>query len=132
MSKGKLLIVDDDMDFITAVAARLESRGFIVTKAFNGKEGLEKVYAEKPDAIILDVMMPEMNGFEVCKKLKTDEKYKDVPVVMLTARSSPEDVKFAKEMGSDAYFVKPFELDMLLYELNALLRAKKKKATEQQ
>ena len=131
MSKGKLLIVDDDKDFITAVAARLESRGFIVTKAFNGKEGLEKVYAEKPDAIILDVMMPEMNGFEVCKKLKTDEKYKDIPVVMLTARSSPEDVKFAKEMGSDAYFVKPFELDMLLYELNALLRAKKKKTSQQ-
>ena len=131
MSKGKLLIVDDDKDFITAVAARLESRGFTMTKAFDGKEGLEKVYAEKPDAIILDVMMPEMNGFEVCKKLKTDEKYKDIPVVMLTARSSPEDVKFAKEMGADAYFVKPFELDMLLYELNALLRAKKKKALQQ-
>ena len=131
MSKGKLLIVDDDKDFITAAAVRLESRGFTVTKAFDGKEGLEKVYTEKPDAIILDVMMPEMNGFEVCKKLKTDEQYKDIPVVMLTARSSPEDVKFAKEMGSDAYFVKPFELDMLLYELNALLRAKKKKALQQ-
>lgn len=132
MSKGKLLIVDDDKDFVTALSARLESRGFVVVKAFDGKEGLEKAYTEKPDAIVLDVTMPEMNGFDICKKLKTDENYKTVPVIMLTARSSPEDVKSAKDMGADAYFIKPFELDMLLYEVNALLRMKKKKMERQQ
>ena len=131
MSKGKLLVVDDDKDFVVALAGRLDARGFETIKAFDGKEGLEKVYAEKPDAIILDVTMPDINGFDVCKKLKTDENCKEIPIIMLTGRSNPEDVKLAKDMGADAYFTKPFELDMLLYEVYALLRMKKKKSTEE-
>ena len=131
MSKGKLLIVDDDQDFVTALSARLESRGFVVIKAFDGEEGLAKVYTGKPDAIVLDVMMPKIDGFAVCKKLKSDENFKDIPVVMLTGKSEPDDVQTAKNIGADAYFTKPFELDMLLYEVNALLRARKKKAQQQ-
>ena len=132
MSKGKLLVVDDDRDFVTALAGRLDSRGFETIKAFNGTEGLEKVYAEKPDAIILDVTMPDINGFDVCKKLKTDENCKEIPIIMLTGRSNPEDVKLAKDMGADAYFTKPFELDLLLYEVYELLRRKKKKTAGEQ
>ena len=132
MAKARLLIVDDDKDFVTALAVRLESRGFWTIKAFDGEEGLGKVYAEKPDAIILDVIMPEMNGFDVCRKLKADENFKDIPVIMLTGRSEPGDVQTAKKIGADAYFTKPFELDMLLYEVYALLRSKKKKLTQEQ
>ena len=132
MAKGKLLLVDDDKDFVIALATRLESRGFEIIKAFDGKEGLEKVYVEKPDAIVLDVVMPEINGFDVCRKLKEDENFKDIPVIMLTGKSEPDDVQTAKKIGADAYFIKPFELDMLLYEVNALLRLKKKKAEQQQ
>ena len=131
MAKGKLLLVDDDKDFVIALATRLESRGFEIIKAFDGKEGLEKVYVEKPDAIVLDVVMPEINGFDVCRKLKEDENFKDIPVIMLTGKSEPDDVQTAKKIGADAYFIKPFELDMLLYEVYALLRNKKKKSTEE-
>lgn len=127
MPKGRLLVVDDDRDFVTALAARLELRGFQVTKAFDGKEGFEKACAEKPDAVILDVRMPEMNGFEVCKKMKADENCKEIPVIMLTGKSDPGDVQTAKDIGADAYFIKPFDLDTLLYEIYALLRKKKKK-----
>ncbi len=128
MSKKRLLVVDDEKDFVTVVAARLELSGFEVIKAFGGKEGLEKAYAEKPDAIILDVRMPEMDGFDVCRRLKMDENCKEIPVIMLTGKSDPEDVKISKEIGADAYFIKPFDLDTLLYEIYALLRKKKKKA----
>ena len=127
MAMERLLIVDDEKDFVETLAERLEAKGFGVIKAFDGKEGLEKALAEKPDVIILDVMMPVMSGYDVCRKLKLDENFKDTPILMLTAKFQPNDVEFGKEMGADAYLTKPLELDLLLHKINALLRAKKKR-----
>ena len=126
MAKEKLLIVDDEKDFVDTLAERLEAKGFKIVKAFDGKEGVEKAQAEKPDLIVLDVMMPAMNGYDACRKLRLDEAFKDTPILMLTAKFQPNDVEFGMDMGADEYLTKPLELDMLLHKIIALLRVKKK------
>ena len=126
MANEKLLVVDDEKDFVDMLAERLEAKGFDVIESFDGKEGLEKARSEEPDLIILDIIMPEMSGYDVCRKLKLDDKLKKTPIVMLTAKFEPNDINFGKEMGADAYLTKPLELDLLLQKINALLRLKKK------
>ncbi len=86
--KKRILVVDDEPDFASIVQGNLEKEGFEVEVAYNGVEGLEKVQANPPDAIVLDVMMPEKDGYEVCKELKSDEKFADIPIVLLTAVAS--------------------------------------------
>ena len=130
MDKKRILIVDDEKDFIDPLSARLEARGFDIIGAHTGKEGLEKARAEKPDLIILDIMMPEMDGYDVCRKLKIDENYKKIPIIMLTAKFQPNDVKFAKEMGADAYLTKPLDFDMLLKMLSTFLNVKQEKRSK--
>ena len=83
--KKRILVVDDEPDFASIVQGNLEKEGFIVEVAYDGVEALEKVKANPPDAIVLDVMMPEKDGYAVCAALKNDEKYEDIPIVMLTA-----------------------------------------------
>ena len=122
----KVLIIDDEKEMVDMVSERLMAKGFDIMQAFDGKEGLEKAHSGKPDLIVLDLMMPEMNGYDVCRKLKIDEKFKDTPVIILSAKFEPDDIRFGKEMGADAYLTKPLELDVLLHKINALLRLKKK------
>ena len=86
--KKRILVVDDEPDFASIVQGNLEKEGFEVEIAYNGVEGLEKVHASPPDAIVLDVMMPEKDGYEMCADLKGDEKYCDIPIVLLTAVAS--------------------------------------------
>ena len=125
MAKKKLLIVDDEKDFIAMVTERLAAKGFEIIEAFDGKDGIEKAHIEKPDIILLDIMMPEMNGYDMCRKLKIDENYKDIPIIMVTAKFQPNDVEFGKEMGADAYLTKPLELETLSHKIEALLRLRK-------
>jgi len=128
MAKDRILIIDDEKDFVETIAEWLWARGFDISRAFNGKDGLEKAHSEHPDLILLDVAMPEMNGYDVCRNLKLDEKFKDIPVVMLTAKFQPNDIKFGEEMGVDLYITKPPELEPLLRDIKALLRLKKTKS----
>lgn len=86
--KKRILVVDDEPDFAQIVQKNLEKEGFKVEVAYDGVEGIDKVKANPPDAIVLDVMMPEMDGYEMCAKLKSDEQYADIPIVMLTAVAS--------------------------------------------
>ncbi|MFA5500558.1 MAG: response regulator, partial [Candidatus Omnitrophota bacterium] len=88
-------------------------------------EALEKVKESKPDMIILDIMMPKINGFDVCRKLKLDQNYKDIPIIMLTAKFQASDVKFGAAMGADAYITKPFEPGVLLDKVHELLKKDK-------
>ena len=125
MAKKRLLVVDDEKDFIEPLSERLKAKGFDVIAAFNGKEGIEKAHSEYPDLIILDVMMPEMSGYDVCRKLKLDEKFKDTPIIMLTAKFQPNDIDFGKEMGAEAYLTKPLDMELLLQKVDALLRIKR-------
>ncbi|MCD6271954.1 MAG: response regulator [Deltaproteobacteria bacterium] len=87
-TKKRILIVDDEPDFASIVQRNLEKEGFDVDVAYDGVEGIQKVKDNPPDAIVLDVMMPEKDGYEVCKELKNDEKYADIPILMLTAVAS--------------------------------------------
>ena len=86
--KKRILVVDDEPDFAAIVQGNLEKEGFTVEVAYNGVEGIEKVKASPPDAIVLDVMMPEKDGYQMCAELKGDEKYADIPIVLLTAVAS--------------------------------------------
>lgn len=127
--QAKVLLVDDDPDFVEATQIVLESK-YRVVVAYNGEEGLKKVIEEKPDLIILDVVMPGRHGFEICKELKTDPKYKayrNIPVVMLTVY--PRDREKAgltmhegMIMEADYYIQKPVTPQVLLKEVEELLK----------
>ena len=104
----KILAVDDERHIVRLVQVNLERAGYQVVSAFDGKEALKKVESEKPDLIVLDVMMPHMDGFEVLKRLKSEDKTKNIPVVMLTAKAQDADVFRGWASGVDCYLTKPF------------------------
>ena len=121
MIKQKILIIDDEPDMVYAVQMRLETSGYQVVTALDGNEGLEKARKENPDLIILDVMLPNLDGYKISRMLKFDEKYKNIPIIMFTARGQRDDIKLGYEVGVDVYLVKPFEWKVLLEEINKLL-----------
>ena len=121
MTKQKILIIDDEPDMVYAVQMRLETSGYQVVTALDGNEGLEKARKENPDLIILDVMLPNLDGYKISRMLKFDEKYKNIPIIMFTARGQRDDIKLGYEVGVDVYLVKPFEWKVLLEEINRLL-----------
>lgn len=104
----KILAVDDERHIVRLVQVNLERAGYQVIAAFDGKEALKKVEADRPDLIVLDVMMPHMDGFEVLKRLKSNDQTKDIPVVMLTAKAQDADVFRGWASGVDCYLTKPF------------------------
>ncbi len=120
MSEKKLvMVVDDDPDLVEAVSMRLESRNYRVTKAYDGEEAAEKLKAEKPDLMILDVMMPRKNGWELCDEVKKDDALKKIVVVMLTAvgdavRSTSYTHHEGKTTLADDYIPKPIDMDQLM------------------
>jgi DNA-binding response OmpR family regulator len=122
----KILIVDDDPDLVEAVSIILESKGYAVVAAYGGVEGLEKARTEKPDLIVLDVMMPDKDGYEVCKELKADAKCSSIPILLLTAVVSKiPSTKYTQQMGmqteADDYVDKPVEPDELVRRIEALI-----------
>ncbi|VEN74345.1 Response regulator [Candidatus Desulfarcum epimagneticum] len=124
--KKRILVVDDEPDFALIVQGNLEKEGFEVDVAYNGVEGLEKVKANPPDAIVLDVMMPEKDGYEVCKELKADEKYADIPIVLLTAVASHvTSTRYSHADGmnteADDYIAKPASAEDILESVKSLL-----------
>ncbi|MDQ1317117.1 MAG: two-component system, OmpR family, alkaline phosphatase synthesis response regulator PhoP [Candidatus Poribacteria bacterium] len=121
MEKSKILVVDDEPDIVETVSFMLQARNFDVITASDGLEGLAKVRTEHPDLILLDIMMPVMDGYEVCTKLRKDKDMKNIPVIMLTARGENEAVIRAHKSGADDYIVKPFSLPTLVSKLNKLL-----------
>lgn len=109
MAGKKILLADDEEDIKTVVKLFLESKGYEVVTAFDGLDTLDKVKTEKPDLILLDIMMPLVDGFEVCKRLKEDETTASIPIVMLSAASKVDSVKKGLDAGAVEYIVKPFE-----------------------
>jgi two-component system alkaline phosphatase synthesis response regulator PhoP/two-component system response regulator VicR len=104
----KILAVDDERAIVRLVQVNLERQGYEVVTAFDGKEALEKVETEHPDLIVLDVMMPYMDGFEVLQNLKKNQATRDIPVIMLTAKAQDADVFRGWQSGVDCYLTKPF------------------------
>lgn len=124
MQKTKILFIDDDLDFSEASKTILEQAGYNVVLAQNGKDGLAKAKAEKPDLIVLDIMLPDINGFSVCRELKENSKYSSTPVLLLTAiGATPESYaeNIAREHRADCYLVKPVETKKMLETINNLL-----------
>ncbi len=127
MRGKKILLVDDDADFVEATKIILESKSYDVAVAHDGKEGLRKVETEQPNLIILDVMMPEIDGYEVCAKLKSDPKYGHIPILLLTAVGEAiSTTKYTMEMGmkteADDYIPKPVEPIELVERVENLFR----------
>ena len=108
-SNGKKILVVDDEELTTQLAKTfLEKYGFKVIIASDGEAGLEMAEAENPDLILLDVMLPSMDGFSVCKKLKENDNFKNTPILMFTAKGLSSDIEEGKAVGADEYIVKPF------------------------
>ncbi|MBL8068279.1 MAG: response regulator [Armatimonadetes bacterium] len=108
MPPMKILVCDDERHIVRLIQVNLEREGFNVVTAYDGKDGLEKVKAEKPDMLVLDVMMPYMDGFEVLKALRKDPATESLPVIMLTAKAQDKDVFEGYHYGADMYLTKPF------------------------
>ena len=124
--KAKILLVDDDPDFVDAIRTVLESESYNVSVAFDGDEGLAKARAERPDLILLDIIMPDMDGFSVCEQLKSDPNLSDVPVMMLTSFSERKgETSLAVTQGmmleAEDYVDKPVQPRELLRRVKALL-----------
>ena len=124
--KKRIILVDDEPDFCSIVQGQLEKEGFEVELAYNGVEGLEKIRANPPDAIILDVMMPEKDGYEVCNELKGDDKLADIPVVLLTAVASHvTSTRYSHADGmsteADDYIAKPASAEEITQSIKGLL-----------
>ena len=119
--KKRILVVDDEVALVELLRMRLEFLGFEVIAAYDGPEALEKSRSESPDLILLDLMLPKLDGYRVCKMLKFDEKYQDIPIIMLTALAQESDVKLGLELGADMYFTKPFQSDQLVAAIHKLL-----------
>ncbi|MBU1112369.1 MAG: response regulator [Candidatus Omnitrophica bacterium] len=120
MSKKRILVVDDEQALAELVKMRLETNGYEVLSAFDGQEALDKARKEKPDLIILDLMLPKIDGYKVCRMLKFDEKYKKIPIILFTARAQESDKKMGQDVGADSYIVKPFEPKALLAKIKEL------------
>ncbi|MEO0101922.1 MAG: response regulator [candidate division WOR-3 bacterium] len=122
--KGKILIIEDEERIVAVLERRLESEGYEVITASNGRLGFNKARQEKPDLIILDLILPEMDGYQICNFLKRDRRYQNIPIVILSARSQEKDMEEAKKAGADAYFTKPFNYEELLGKIEELLLAR--------
>jgi DNA-binding response OmpR family regulator len=118
----KILVVDDEVQLKQAISIRLEVNDFDVIGSGDGEDGLEKAKNEKPDLIILDLMLPKLNGFEVCRMLKFDDTYKNIPIIILSALDQQGDREKAIQCGADAYFIKPFDFDLLVTKIRSLLK----------
>lgn len=122
MGKEKILVVDDEKDIVELVHYNLEKEGYKISCAYSGEECLENVKTELPDLIILDLMLPEIDGIDVCKFLKNNPQTSRIPIIMLTAKGEESDIVLGLELGSDDYITKPFKIRELLARVKAVLR----------
>ena len=117
----KLLLAEDDIDFGNILSQYLSMSGFEVTLARNGREAWDRFHDSKPDICVLDIMMPKLDGYETCKMLKADDRTKDIPVILLSAKGRNVDQKIGFEVGADDYITKPFSPRKLVERINAIL-----------
>jgi len=119
---AKILIVDDNPDLIALLKVRLKTFGYEVVTADNGHKCLEKAREENPDLILLDILMPSMDGFQALKELKEDAKTKSIPIIMLTAKDQLSDVAKANDLGAADFIVKPFDYRVLLEKIKKVVK----------
>ena len=125
MSKGKILVVDDEINITQILQFSIGAEGYEVITAQNGEEAIEKARREQPDLIILDIMMPRIDGYEACRILKANPMTKNIPVVLLTAKGRDIDKRLGQEVGAIDYIVKPFSPNKLIDRIHKLLSCTK-------
>ena len=121
MSRGRILVVDDEIYIVHILDFSLGMEGYEVVTALDGEEALEKAMDCKPDLIVLDIMMPKMDGYETCKALKADDRTKDIPVILLSAKGRNVDMQTGYDVGADEYITKPFSPRKLVDRINTML-----------
>jgi DNA-binding response OmpR family regulator len=122
MNKKRILVVDDEADLVETLRFSLELEGYDVLTAFNGEEALNQARKEIPDLMLLDLMLPKLDGYKVCRLLKFDEKFKHIPILMLTAKTQERDKQTGMETGANEYITKPFDMDELMKKVKGYLK----------
>ncbi|MFH1771199.1 MAG: response regulator [Candidatus Omnitrophota bacterium] len=122
--KARILVIDDDPDIVEVLRARLEANDYSVLSASDGEDGLIKIRQEAPDLVVLDIIMPRMDGFNLVKEIKANKETRDIPIIILTAKDKMRDL-FEME-GVSEYMVKPFKTEELLEKIKSLLIKQKK------
>ena len=130
-SKAKILVVEDDEDIHELIRYNLAREGYEVVSAMNGENGLEKAKSEKPDLMVLDLMLPGVDGLEVCKITKSDPALSEIPIIMVTAKGEESDIVSGLELGADDYITKPFSPKVLIARIRTCLRRKTQKPVDQ-
>jgi DNA-binding response OmpR family regulator len=121
-AKPRILVVDDEPDLIAVLRMGLQMEGFDVLEAADGVEGLKRAREDKPDLVVLDLMLPKMDGYQVCRSLKFDPRYKSLPILILSARPGDQDRRLALEMGADDFIRKPYDLKDLVNRIRGRLK----------
>ena len=119
--RPRILIVDDEADLVAVLRFGLEAAGFDVISAGDGEEGLRRARQDHPDLMVLDLMLPKIDGYKVCRTLKFDERYRNLPILILSARSGEQDRQLALSMGADAFVTKPYDMRDLVTRIRARL-----------
>ncbi|MDG5813679.1 response regulator transcription factor [Chitinispirillales bacterium ANBcel5] len=130
MTSKKILIIEDDEDIIELVSYNLAREGYDVVAAVSGEEGLEKIKREQPNLVLLDLMLPGIDGFEVCRSIRTKAVQTNIPIIMLTAKGENADIVTGLELGADDYIIKPFSPRVLLARIKNILRRKNRENTD--
>ena len=115
--------MDDEADLVAVLRMGLEIEGFDVLSASDGEDGLRRAREDRPDLVVLDLMLPKMDGYKVCRALKFDERYKTLPIFILSARSGDQDRRLALDMGADAFVTKPYDMAELVAKIRVRLEA---------
>ena len=121
MSKGRILVVDDEIYIVHILDFSLGMEGYEVLTALDGEQALERLKSDKPDLIVLDIMMPKVDGYEVCRTIKSNPDTQHIPVILLSAKGRNVDQKMGFDVGADDYITKPFSPRKLVERINALL-----------
>ena len=121
-ARARVLVVDDEPDLIRVLQFGLQAAGYVVECAADGQEGLKKARESKPDIILLDLMLPKLDGYKICRLLKFDDRFKHIPIIILSARTQEGDQALALEMGANRFIAKPYEFTEILDLIEALLK----------
>ena len=121
--RSKILIVDDEVDFLKILKLTLEANGYEVTTALDGQEALEKIKSENPNVVILDIMLPKLNGEEVCRDIRRDPVFNKIPIIMLTGKDTDVDHIVGRVIGADIYLTKPCDSEKLISAIKKVLRS---------
>lgn len=121
MPGPKVLVVDDSWTDLTLIATPLRESGFDVITAVDGDEAVEKVLQERPQCVVMDVILPKQNGFQLCRRLKSMEQSRDIPIILISSKNTPLDKRWGMQQGAEMYLTKPFNKDELVASVRSLI-----------